>query len=123
MENTRKAKTMNIIPVLTAESFTEAENMAKEDWINCIDALPPMFKNVIVSGHGQVCVARRWSGWSSGWDGAREGIEKPWTWTDTTDRTITGVDMWKPIGRTNQTSLKCKYRQLRCTLDGRAEGQ
>lgn len=74
-------------------------------WIPIEEMLPPMFVNVLtngIDGETNRCpIARRFTGWASGWDGIGEKKEAPWYWLTPCDRPIKQVTYWMIIPNHN----------------------
>lgn len=70
-------------------------------WIPVKEMLPPMFTNVLTNGEDEKgsihVVARRFTGWSSGWEGIKEKREAPWHWITESDRQVKNVRFWMPL--------------------------
>ncbi len=79
-------------------------DVAAPHWISAKEVLPPMFVDVMVWGiieKFNVChqawQARRWSGWTSGWQ-TSDVIDPPdWIWTAPCDYNVRDVTHWMPM--------------------------
>ena len=74
------------------------------EWKRESEGLPIRFESVLVLGVvekinvlRQIYEGRRWTGWTQGWEGQREGKEPPWEWLTPCDARITYVTYWMPI--------------------------
>lgn len=70
-------------------------------WVSTEEDLPRMVQEVLVWGKidkinicNQIHVGRRWSGWTSGWEGQSEGKDPPWEWLNPQDIRIAEVTHW-----------------------------